>query len=122
MPGPIRIRIGRVEGFGPVAQRVNAATIKEIAKAGIERTQRRRSHPSTNALKAENRGSKRADIVGSRGGPGIIRPVSKRALYWAGAAHPVAFVNGVGFGPLITSETRKVGTGDIDMGAISAAI
>lgn len=122
MPGPIRLRIGPIQNASQVAQRVNAATIKEIANAGIKRTQRRRSHPATNALTAQNRGSKRADIVGSRGGPGIIRPVTKQALYWAGAAHPVAFVNGTGFGPLITSETQKVSTGDINMSAISAAI
>lgn len=121
MAGPIQVRIGTPTGTAQLVQRVNAAVIKEIANAGIKRTQRRRSHPATNGLKAENRGAKRADIVGSRGGPGIIRPVTKRALYWAGAAHPVAFVNGTGFGPLIEAETRRVTTGDINMGAISAA-
>lgn len=121
MPGPIRIRFGSPVGGSQLAQRVNAATIKEIANAGIKRTQRRRNHPATAGLSAQNRGSKRADIVGNRGGPGIIRPVSKRALYWPGARHPVAFVRGTGFEPLILSETRKVVTGDINMAAISAA-
>lgn len=118
----VRIRFGRIEGGSRIAQRLNAALIKEIANAGIKRTQKRRSHPALAALSAQNRGSKRADIVGSRGGPGIIRPVSKRALYWSGAPHPFASVNGKGFEPLIESETRKVSTGDINLSAISAAI
>lgn len=119
----VRVRFGRPDGAARVAQLINAATIKEIAKAGIERTQARKSHPATNSLRAENRGSKRADIVGSRGGPGVIRPVSKRALYWSGAPHPFALVrNSAGFEPLIIAETQRVTTGDINMSAISAAI
>jgi hypothetical protein len=118
----VRVRFGPVEGASRITQRVNAALIKEIANAGIRRTQGRRSHPATAALTAQNRGSRRADIVGPRGGPGIIRPVRKQALYWPGAAHPYARVNGVGFEPLIEAETGRVGTGDINMGAISAAI
>lgn len=118
----VRVKFGPVEGSSRIVQRVNAAVIKEIANAGIRRTQGRRQHPATAALTAQNRGAKRADIVGPRGGPGIIRPVTKRALYWPGAAHPYAKVNGVGFEPLIEAETGRVGTGDISLGAIAAAI
>lgn len=117
----VRVRFGAVQGASKLAQRVNAATIKEIANAGIRRTQARRQHPATRALTAQNRGSKRADIVGPRGGPGIIRPVVKKALYWPGAPHPFASVNGKGFEPLIEAETGRVGTGDINLAAISAA-
>lgn len=120
MPG-VGVRFGRPIGARQIAEAVNAATILEIAKAGIKRTQRRISHPSVNALQAETRGARRADIFGWRGGPRTIRPVSKKALYWPGARHPVAFVKGAGFGPLIIAETRRVTTADIDMGAISAA-
>jgi len=121
MAGPIRIRFGSPTNGRQISEAVNAATILEIARAGANRVKGRVSHPSAQALKAESRGSRRADIAGTRGGPGIIRPVRARALYWPGASHPVAFVRGVGFEPLIKAEVGRVTTADIDLSPISAA-
>jgi hypothetical protein len=114
MTGLVTVRIGdpyRAD-ISRDSQRVREIAIDQITGAIVKRTQRRlRQNGSERLAQAvgyDVTGSSRSVIRSNYGGPGIIRPVRKQALFWPGARHPVKFVNGKGIEPLIRAEARRL--------------
>ena len=122
---PIKLRVGTISGSNLRAEMapVRAAVTKAVAQATIRRVQRRTSyHPAAMTLRARGINQWQAEIRGSRGGPGIIRPVRAKALVfvWHGSLRFFNSVRGVGLGPLIEAEalrveTRNINTQDIEI-------
>lgn len=121
----VRIKFGSPRDVTGVEAQLRAQLVLRAAEATKDRTAARlraNGHPTGRAIAAGLRAVPvnqwSASVVGSRGGPGIIRPIryrgggdsgsGPRALYWRGARHPVARVNGRGIGPLIEAEGRRV--------------
>jgi hypothetical protein len=111
----IRVRVGRARGYRDDMAKIEAATVKAIAEETLKRAKRRVDHPAMDTLVAKGVNQHTAEIVGTRGGPGIILPQRKKALWWTGAAHPVSHVMGVGFGPLLHAEAQRIIDLDIDL-------
>lgn len=109
----IRVRVGKPRDLNRTTARIEAATVKAIAEETVRRAQRRVNHPAIDTLRAKGVNQHVAEIVGTRGGSGIIRPVQKKALWWAGAAHPMSSVHGRGFGPLLHAEAERINVLDI---------
>lgn len=99
----ITVRVGRPKDLGFTSDRVAAATIKGIAEEAVRQIQVEIQHPATRTLRARGINQHVAEISGTRGGPGVIIPVRKKALHWSGAQHPVKRVRGVGFEPKLSS-------------------
>lgn len=114
---PLQIRVGTVPGSELRQQLapVRAAVTKAVAQATVDRVQARVSHPATAALKAVGINQYQAEIRGPRGGPGIIRPVHASVLVFTVGGKKVfaKHVRGVGFGPLIEAEAKRVTTSDV---------
>jgi hypothetical protein len=111
----IRVRVGRARGYRDDMAKIEAATVKAIAEETLRRAKRRVNHPAMDTLRAHGVNQHVAEIVGPRGGPGIILPTRKKALWWEGAAHPVSHVMGVGFSPLLHAEAKRVNVLNINL-------
>jgi hypothetical protein len=103
------------------------AAVQEIVTAHVARAARKRAQARVDApylrdLSARITGPTSFVLSAGRGGPQVIRPVRKKALYWPGAAHPYARVNGKGFGPLVEAEAGRVTEADLDMPALERSI
>lgn len=109
------VRVGRPKDIGFTAPRIEAATIKRIAEVAVERLQADIKHPAARTLSVKGINQHAAEISGTRGGPGTIIPVRKKALHWSGAAHPVSHVRGVGFEPKLSAEINRINVLDIDV-------
>jgi hypothetical protein len=93
-----------------------------VAVAARKRAQARVDAPYLRDLSAQITGPTSFRLTAARGGPQVIRPRRKRALFWPGAPHPFAKVNGVGFGPLVTAEAGRVTEADLDMATLERSI
>lgn len=89
---------------------------RSIAEQVVQRVQARVQHPAAQTLKAVGVNQYSASVQGSRGGPGIIRPVRAKALRFVGRGGVVfaKSVNGAGFLPLIVAEGSRISQVDAD--------
>lgn len=110
----VDVRVGRPRGIRGVDARLGAALAQAVGEETIKRVQKRVDHPAARGLSVSGVNQYRATVRGSRGGPGIIRPVKKKALFWPGARHPVMSVRSKGLGPLIEAEARRVEALDVN--------
>lgn len=117
-----RVRITPRRTGGSVTTAVQEVVTAHVARAARKRAQARVDAPYLRDLYAQITGPTSFRLVASRGGPQVIRPVRKKALFWPGAPHPFAKVNGVGFGPLIRAEAGRVTERDLDMVALERSI
>lgn len=109
------VRVGKPRDIGFTSARMEAATVKRIAEVAVERLQADIRHPAARTLRSKGINQHVAEISGTRGGPGTIIPVRKKALHWQGAAHPVSHVRGVGFEPKLRAEINRINVLDIDV-------
>ena len=117
-----RVRIRPRRTGGRVTAAVQEVVTAHVAVAARKRAQARVAAPYLRDLYAQITGPTSFTLRASRGGPQVIRPVRKKALYWPGAAHPYAKVNGKGFGPLVSAEAGRVTEADLDMAALERSI
>lgn len=94
---------------------VGAQLARGIAEQVVQRVQSRVSHPAARTLRAVGVNQYAATISGSRGGPGIIRPIRAKALRFPGRGGGIVFaksVNGAGLLPLIVAEGERISNDD----------
>lgn len=104
----ITVRVGGARDLDGTQARVRAATMKAIAQEAIERLQDDIHHEAARTLRAKGVNQYVAEIVGSRGGPGIIVPVRRKALFWSEVIGPRASAAGVGFEPKLAAEISRI--------------
>ena len=113
----VSVRVGRPDAAkaADVTAKVSAEIVKALGEGVIKRVQKRVNHPAADALSVTGINQNAAQISGPRGGPGLIRPVRAKALVfeWNGATRFFASVNGVGLGPLIEAEARRLAQSDV---------
>lgn len=112
----VRVRFGRPEGMREVEAALGAQLTRAMAETVIERVKSRVKHPAADSLVAVGVNQHAADIRGTRGGPGIIRPVRAKALRFVSRSGQVVFakeVNGAGLLPLIVAEGERVSQTDV---------
>ena len=110
----VRVRFGRPEGAEQVQAAIGAQLSKGLAEAVIQRVKARVNHPAADTLQAVGVNQHAADIRGTRGGPGIIRPVRAKALRFevGGTIVFAKKVNGAGLLPLIVAEGARLSQRD----------
>ncbi len=115
MPGGARVnvRIGQID-TGTVAADLLRAVTDQVGDATVRRVRKRVKHPSVRGMSVRRVNQSAIEITGVPG-PGIIRPVRKRALYWPGARHPVRSVNSPGMAPLVRAEAGRVTEKDLNL-------
>lgn len=109
----VNVRLGQID-TGTVPDDLLRAVTDEVARATVRRVKKRVKHPSVRGMSVRRVNQYAVDVTGVPG-PGIIRPVRKRALYWPGADHPVRSVNSPGMGPLVRAEAGRVTERDLNL-------
>lgn len=117
-----RVRVSPRRSGARVTAAVQEVVTAHVARAARKRAQARVDAPYLRDLSARITGPTSFVLSAARGGPQVIRPVRKKALYWPGARHPYAKVNGKGFGPLVSAEASRVTERDLDMSALERSI
>jgi hypothetical protein len=117
-----RVRITPRRTGGKVTTAVQEVVTAHVARAARKRAQARVDAPYLRDLSAQITGPTSFRLIAARGGPQVIRPVRKKALFWPGAPHPFAKVNGKGFGPLVAAEAGRVTEADLDMATLERSI
>lgn len=117
-----RVRVAPRRTGARVTAAVQEVVTAHVARAARKRAQARVDPPYLRDLSARITGPTSFVLTAGRGGPQIIRPRRKKALYWPGARHPYAKVNGKGFGPLVAAEASRVTERDLDMPALERSI
>lgn len=110
----VRVRFGRPEGAREVEALIGAQLTAAMAETVVAKVKARVNHPAADSLQAVSVNQYAADIRGSRGGPGIIRPVRAKALRFVVGGRVVFAkqVNGAGLLPLIVAEGSRISQTD----------
>lgn len=111
----VGVRFGRPQGAEQVAASLGAQLSIALAEAVVERVQKRVNHPAADTLQAVGVNQYAADVRGTRGGPGIIRPVHAKALRFVVGGRVVFAkkVDGAGLLPLIVAEGSRISQSDV---------
>ena len=116
----VTVKVGRPDSvkIAQVTAQISADLVKALGEGVIKRVQDRVQHPAADSLQVTGVNQYAALIGSPRGGPGIIRPVRARVLAFpwkkmGGGTFFFKQVNGVGLGPLIEAESRKLAESDV---------
>lgn len=114
----VRVKVGRPDAAktADITAQVSADVVKALGQGVIDRVRKRVNHPAADALSVTGINQNAAVIGGPRGGPGVIRPVTAKALRFVPKSGGVVFaqsVQGVGLAPLIGAEANRLAESDV---------